>query len=204
MATNRERLPRLRIALSDRAATLIFHCAIALAVLPAGLFGVLHDSWRQAPARAGAIHALFGVLLLLSVIAKFAWQLRYAAFSNPSAVTAFARHLSRQLFLLLYILAGSKEIQYFLASARIERASSTPDALSDTMKVLQFYLGIGLLALAAIWILAALCRHSRVMRQLRLARYRPWRRQIPPAAAAHATRSEARNQQVPRQDLLNF
>ena len=157
MATNRERLPRLRIALSDRAATLIFHCAIALAVLPAGLFGVLHDSWRQAPARAGAIHALFGVLLLLSVIAKFAWQLRYAAFSNPSAVTAFARHLSRQLFLLLYILAGSKEIQYFLASARSTRASSAIDALSDTMKVLQFYLGIGVLALAAIWILAALC-----------------------------------------------
>jgi len=155
MAANLERLPRLRFALSNRGATFAFHCAVALAVLAVGLLGVLSDSWRQPPTRGAGMHSVFGALLLLSVIANFTWQIGHAGFTNAAAIAAFARRLSRQVYLLLYILAGSKEIQYFLVTTR---AAGAPDALADTMRVLQFYLGIGVLALAAIQILAALSR----------------------------------------------
>lgn len=148
MATNRERPPRL-------SAAIIFHGCVTLAVASVGVAGVLHDASRPAAATWN-IHALFGALLLLSVGAKYAWQVRHAGLENTLAVTAFARGLSRQLYILLYALAGIKELLYFLPSGSAHALNAPAAAFADSMKEFQSYAAYGFLALAAIWMLAAL------------------------------------------------
>jgi len=134
------------------AAAIALQWLVALAVLSVGVAGLLHDSELQAATTWVNVRTLFGALLLLSVVAKFAWQIGHAALQSRAAITAFARGLSRQLYVLLYLLAGIKELQFFLLS-------KPGVTLAESMRALQSYLAYGLLALAVIWILAALCRH---------------------------------------------
>jgi cytochrome b561 len=159
MATNCGRARPSFAALADRAAAIAAQWFVALSVLAVGVAGVLGDSWQQ-PATRVNMHTLFGVLLLLAVIAKFAWHARHAALRNALAVAACARLLTRQLYVLLYVLAGVKEIQYFLPLFRTAGTLNAPEvSLADSMKVLQFYLAYGFLALALIWMITALCNY---------------------------------------------
>ena len=56
---------------------------------------------------AGSFHALFGALLLIFVAAsfcRFCRQVRQTPRMPPADIHAFSRHLSRTVYLLLYVL----------------------------------------------------------------------------------------------------
>jgi cytochrome b561 len=145
-----------------------FRWLVILAALAVGVQGVLDVSWlRQALMGRANIHALFGALLLLSVIAQFAWQLRHAAFVSESEIAVYARSLSRQIYLLLYGLAAVKEIQFLWASrhsATSLDSGASVDALATFMRGFQPYLAYGIAALVLLRILAALCHHVLIAR----------------------------------------
>jgi cytochrome b561 len=86
-------------------------------------------------------HRLFGVLLLGWVVMRFYRRMRERPL-QPGDVRAFARHLSRLVYLLLYLM--------MLFSLGVRRLR--PEDF-------QIYLAYGVVALIAIQALAALCRH---------------------------------------------
>jgi cytochrome b561 len=145
-----------------------FHWFVILATFAVGVLGVLDVSWlRQALMGRANIHALFGALLLLSVTAQFALQVRHAAFVSASEIAVFARSLSRQIYLSLYGLAAVKEIQFLWAyrhSATSVDSGASVDALAAFMKGFQPYLAYGIIALVVLRILAALCHHVLIAR----------------------------------------
>jgi hypothetical protein len=131
-----------------------FHWFAILPALAVGVLGVL-DVWAN-------MYALFAALLLLAVITQFAWRAGHTAFVDASDIAVYARRLSRQIYLLLYTLAAVKEIQFLWTSYDSGTSAGSGvsvGSLADFMKGLQAYLGCGILALAAIRILAALRLH---------------------------------------------
>jgi cytochrome b561 len=149
-----------------------FHWFTVLPALAVGVMGVLDDSWlRQALTSWANIHTLFGALLLLSVLAQFAWHVGHAAFVNTAEIAVHARSLSRQIYLLLYTLAAVKEIQFLWTSygsgTSVDSGASV-GALADFMKSFQAYVACGILALLAVRILAALRLHVLIARARRL------------------------------------
>jgi len=139
-----------------------FHAWFALTAALIGVLGVLDDSSGAHTSSWHAYQTLFGAVLLLSVIARFSWQLRHAGLRSAAAISAFARTLSRETYLILYVLAGAKEIQFFLRVYL--SAGNSQTTMADAMKSLQAYVAYGFIALAAIWSLAALCRHLLITR----------------------------------------
>ena len=86
-----------------------FHSSAALAALAAGVAGLITDSGLDPDqaARVG-LHALFGILLSFSVIARFYWGMKDSPLMPPNAIYALTRQLSRSVYLLLYSLLGLK------------------------------------------------------------------------------------------------
>jgi cytochrome b561 len=81
-----------------------------LAVL-VGLLGLLHDSWLTTVVISGTyIHALFGSLLWGLVIARFYRRIKHSPLAQSADIREFSRHLSRMIYLLLYLLIGIKQI----------------------------------------------------------------------------------------------
>jgi cytochrome b561 len=152
------------LKLSDRTAALLFNCSVALPALSAGVLGVLRDASQPAVATGWVnIHTLFGVFLCFSIIAQFTWQVRHAKLSSTPAIAAYSRHLSREVYLLIYLLAGIKEIQYFVASlpSGSALAKAAPGAaMADIMKDFQCYLAYGCFALVTVRVLAALYNYQ--------------------------------------------
>lgn len=93
-------------------------------------------------------HLLFGALLWLSVIAQF-WSLP-RPFSDH--VAAHVRHISRRVFVLLYGLAGVRELCVLLQQGAGGVAAGT---MADAMSTLQCYVAYGMLALVTIRLLVA-------------------------------------------------
>jgi cytochrome b561 len=116
---------------------------LQLSVLGVGLLGLIHDSWA-APAAASRIgfHTLFGVLLWVSVVALFYRRVRRAHCLLPIDIRVFSRHLSRLVYLLLYVLMFCSLIIGILRAAPQDFRS---------------YLASGCVALVTIQALAALC-----------------------------------------------
>ncbi len=124
-------------------------CALVLPAAAAGLFGVLQDSRKVAHSFAGSdTHLLFGALLWLSVIAQF-WSL-----SRKSAepVEAHVRNISRRVFVLLYGLAGVRELCVLLPQGVGGVAAGT---MVQAMSTLQCYVAFGIVALVTIRVLGA-------------------------------------------------
>jgi hypothetical protein len=76
----------------------------ALPICAIGVAGQLRDSWSKALCLPTGLHALFGVMLWLRVLAQFRQAHRLAL--GPSAAYALCRRLARGVFLQLYILFG--------------------------------------------------------------------------------------------------
>jgi cytochrome b561 len=64
----------------------------------------------SAGSAAPKLHVLFGLALFSAIIARFVWELRRTDLSPAIDLTAFNRHLKRQVYLLLYGLAAVKEL----------------------------------------------------------------------------------------------
>jgi cytochrome b561 len=118
---------------------------LTLLAVIAGIAAVVQDSLaKSAPASYMNLHALFGALLWASVVARFHRRLHQSPRMLPIDIREFSRHLSRLVYLMLYIL---------MLARLIIGSPAAPD--------FQGYLGYGLIALITIRVLAAVCcRHT--------------------------------------------
>jgi hypothetical protein len=119
-----------------------------LLALAAGLLGLIHDSWEGSAASSSLhCHALFGALLCGSVMVRFYVDARRPLSGPVIGIHVFSRRLSRQVYLVLYVLMfSSMTIEIF----RGEPHRSMLRAAQD----FQSYLACGCVALVTIRILA--------------------------------------------------
>jgi hypothetical protein len=147
-------------ALSSQAASALLHGVIAVSIAAMGVLGVLQQPGKLPSARGWSdIRGLFGAALLLGVIVLFAWHASHPAFACAKSITDFARRVSRQIYLLLYALAGIKMIAFLMAKPQL--------SLADAMKAMQSYAIYAVLALLTIRVLTALCHFYLIPRNLR-------------------------------------
>jgi hypothetical protein len=131
-----------------------FHANLALLVVGIGLLGLIADtSPIPLPHRGNLLHVLFGALLCAYVIARFYGRLRRSPRMQPTEIRAFSRHLSRLVYLLLYILTFFNLV---IGVVRAVPHSTFPARAED----FQIYLACGCGALITIRVLAALCQRS--------------------------------------------
>lgn len=129
------------------------HSGFTLLVVIVGIAGVVHDSLaRTAPVSYMNLHALFGALLWISVVARFHRRLRQSPRMLPIDIREFSRHLSRLVYLMLYILMFISLITGAVAGIWRTDSVTAPD--------FQGYLGYGFFALITIHVLAAICGHT--------------------------------------------
>jgi len=133
---------------------------LALLTVVIGTLGLLHESW---PNRILApwinIRALFGSLLWALVIARFYWCVKYIPPMLPEDFRRLTRHLSRMVYLLLYIVVGLRQLIAIVNSIwrDLEFALPTPDPrIVEPVEYLQAYVIYGLFSLITIRALAAL------------------------------------------------
>jgi hypothetical protein len=123
---------------------------LTLLVVITGIAAVVHDSLgKSAPASYLNLHALFGLLLWATVVARFHQRLHQSPRMLPIDIREFSRHLSRLVYLMLYML---------MLIRLIIRSPVAPD--------FQGYLGYGLIALITIQVLGDVAGGSRgILRQ---------------------------------------
>ncbi len=125
------------------------HYGLGVLVLMAGLLGLIHDSWPIPLGTTGTLHALFGALLLIFVVARFYRHAHRTPRMLPADIRALSRHLSRTVYLLLYVLMFFDLIIGILCG--------TPHrAIYGPAVEFRSYLAYGFLALVAIRALSAL------------------------------------------------
>jgi hypothetical protein len=84
---------------------------IALAAVVIGVLGLIRGSWpRQVLESWINIHVLFGLLLCGLVFARCRWHVKHSHRMVPADMHALTRHLSRIVYLLLYVVIGVREI----------------------------------------------------------------------------------------------
>jgi cytochrome b561 len=87
----------------------LYGCA-ALLVAAIGVLGLLDGSWlRQMLESWINIHALFALLLCSFVLTRYQWRLRHAPRLLPTDIRELSRHLSRIVYLLLYVVIGARQ-----------------------------------------------------------------------------------------------
>jgi len=120
----------------------------ALLVVVVGMLGLIRDAW-PIPLRHGTgLHALFGALLWVCVVARFYRRVHQAPSILPEDIRAITRELSRLVYLLLYVL------MFFCLAIGIFRAAPH-QPIHESAEDFQSYLAYGLFALATIHALAA-------------------------------------------------
>ncbi len=87
------------------------HRGLAAITVLAGVACQLFDSLVHPIGNTTSkLHVLFGLALFSAIIARFVWELRRTHLSPAIDISAFNRKLKRQVYLLLYGLAGMKEL----------------------------------------------------------------------------------------------
>jgi cytochrome b561 len=82
-----------------------FHWGVFVLVLIVGTLGLLHDDWPKTTQSFWInIHAMLGILLWVTVLARLAWRLRNLPPPLPENVGSMAKRLSSPVHLLLYTL----------------------------------------------------------------------------------------------------
>jgi len=148
-----------------------FHWIMVLLIVAVGILGLLHDSW---PKRTQAfwinIHALFGLLVWVSVIGRFWWRSRHPPPSLPLEVGEFSRRLSAAMHRVLYILMFSIPIIGMVTFIwhgraldfgvfRLNFGIRSNRAIFHPTEDIHGYLAYVLFALAGMHVLAALWHH---------------------------------------------
>jgi cytochrome b561 len=139
-----------RVIWPDRISAPALSSAILALTYAAGIGGLLQDSWPATNIGPRIdLHITFGLLLWLAVVARFAERRSQSCATQATGLREFRRHLSRSVYLLLYVLFGLDQLT-FMAHAQFPRPAEN----------LRDYLGYGLLALFTVHVLAALERRS--------------------------------------------
>jgi len=87
----------------------LYGCA-ALLVVVSGVLGLLDGSrLRQMLESWIDIHALFGLLLCGLVLARYQWRVRHSPCMLPTDIRELSRHLSRIVYLLLYVVIAVRQ-----------------------------------------------------------------------------------------------
>lgn len=80
-----------------------FHWSMFVLVVVVGILGLLHDDWPDATQAFWInVHALIGLLLWFTLIARLAWRSRHAPPILPRNVGTLARRLSSPVHWALY------------------------------------------------------------------------------------------------------
>jgi hypothetical protein len=130
----------------------------ALPISAIGIAGLLRDSWPTALHLPTGLHALFGVMLWLMVLAQFRQAHRCEL--APSRAYALSRRLARGVFLQLYILFGVSQILRIAVILWNRGRSSAHMAILQPPEYLRDYLAYGVVALLTIQALAVLQRRA--------------------------------------------
>jgi cytochrome b561 len=137
----------------------------------------LRGSWSgPAPDPRNNIHALFALLLCGLVFARCRWHVRHSPRMLPADIHGLTRHLSRIVYLLLYLVLGVREIigivngvwhgdcvDFNLFDPGLRNGPD--DAGFNPRDDFQLFIAAGLAAL--IFVRALTCRLSRTHRPLR-------------------------------------
>jgi cytochrome b561 len=100
----------------ERVQTALYGC-IAIVAVVIGVLGLRGSSGpRQLLESWINIHALFGLLLCGLVLARCRWSVKHSPPMLPSDVRQLSRHLSRTVYLLLYVVIGVMELIAILNS----------------------------------------------------------------------------------------
>jgi cytochrome b561 len=130
----------------------------ALPFCAIGIAGLLRDSWPgELPLPGVNLHAIFGAMLWLMVVAQFCRGNLEGPPLRGAGVQQLCRRLSRRVYLLLYVLFG---VNLLVRMAAIlwnsgTRGASHP-AILPTPENLRDYLAYGVFTLLTIRALAAL------------------------------------------------
>jgi cytochrome b561 len=117
------------------------------------------------------VHALFGFLLCGLVLARYRWLVERAPHMLPSEIPELSRHLSRIVYLFLYVVIGAREVVGILNSLwhggpvdfnlLDARSRQGPDyGWFSTKDDFQMFFASGLFALIFVRVLAS--RYGRV------------------------------------------
>jgi cytochrome b561 len=83
----------------------------ALVTVVVGVLGLLTASWpRQMLESWINIHALFGLLLCGLVFSRCWWRVKHSPWMLPADIRELSRHLSRIVYLLLYVVVGLRQL----------------------------------------------------------------------------------------------
>jgi hypothetical protein len=94
----------------------LYGCTALLAVV-VGVLGLLGASWQRQMLESWInIHALFGFLLCALVLASCQWHIKHSPRALPHDLRELSRHLSRIVYLLLYVVIGLREMIVILNS----------------------------------------------------------------------------------------
>jgi cytochrome b561 len=122
-----------------------------------GTVGLLADSWPGALHRPGVnLHAIFGALLWLMVVAQFSLANLAGPSLSGAGVHELRRRLSRRVYLLLYVLFGVSQLLRIAAMLwnSGEQGSLHP-AIVPSPENLRDFFAYGVFALLTIHALAA-------------------------------------------------
>jgi cytochrome b561 len=102
-------LHSLRHSYSRERMLTALYVSTALLAVVFGVFGLLGASWpRQVLESWINIHALFGMLLCGLVLARCRWRVEHSRRMVRADVRELSRHLSRIVYLLLYVVIGAR------------------------------------------------------------------------------------------------
>jgi cytochrome b561 len=161
-----------------------FHWIMAFLVVVVGTLGLLHDSW---PKRTHLfwinVHAILGLLLWLTLIARFWWRMRHAPPNWPPEVGTLSRRLSTSVHLGLYALMFITPIVgvvtfiwhgriFDFGLFQINFGIRSNRTIFEPTEDIHGYLAYAIFALAGIHMLAALW-HQFVLRDRVLGRMWP-------------------------------
>ncbi len=131
------------------------HPWFALSICMIGAAGLLHDAWPSALYMPMTnLHAVFGVMLWLMVLAQFRRARRSALAQSGAGMHKLRRRLSRGVFLQLYILFGMSQIVQIAVILWNDGQDASHMAILQPPENLRDYLAYGILALLTIHALA--------------------------------------------------
>jgi len=134
---------------------------LSLLVCTVGIAGLLHDSWPTLKLQPWInLHAVFGLLLWLMVVAQFEQGARSPNLPQQANFQVLCRRLSRVVYILLYILFGANLlIRCGVIFWNRGSFGTLHPAILQPPENLRDYLVYGIIALLTIHALATLHRH---------------------------------------------